>query len=288
MCWSKVFRLADHTVVTRQNWNRLVQIGLDRRHQTRVVYMGSTTRRENTHCSSLLLDVAKRRSLCQMRCRGYWLGDLVRAYSMYASCWVPLCKTLGAQRGAKTSKAFFWHQISKPRMVIPGMIFFYFKKGLLYRAMQKESNKKPVIKSRPGMMLITTKNLNTVAGWYPNCSMVLTTCCYGTDWIPWRIWSRRKTWMERTKIESEWKTEMITRMWKRCRCGDKKRRLSLQLLHLSLRRIHKSVRIKNIQHKWCLVKEQRSQGWSRTSGNLSIFCVSKMSAPSFLVNAMRM
>ena len=166
--------------------------------------------------------------------------------------------------------------------------FFFFQERAAIQSNAEGIKQKPVIKSRPGMMLITTKNLNTVAGWYPNCSMVLTTCCYGTDWIPWRIWSRRKTWMERTKIESEWKTEMITRMWKRCRCGDKKRRLSLQLLHLSLRRIHKSVRIKNIQHKWCLVKEQRSQGWSRTSGNLSIFCVSKMSAPSFLVNAMRM
>lgn len=62
--------------------------------------------------------------------------------------------------------------------------FFLFQERAAIQSNAEGIKQKPVIKSRPGMMLITTKNLNTVAGWYPNCSMVLTTCCYGTDWIP--------------------------------------------------------------------------------------------------------
>ena len=78
-------------------------------------------------------------------------GESVRAYSIYSSCWVALRRTLAAQRGALTSKAFLWRQMAKAMM------------------------------ATPARMPMTTKNLNSVAGWYPNCSMVLTTCCTGAD-----------------------------------------------------------------------------------------------------------
>ena len=61
-------------------------------------------------------------------------GDLVWAYSMYASCWVALRSTLAARRGALTSSAFLCLQIAKAMIVTPAI------------------------------MPMTTKNLNTVAG----------------------------------------------------------------------------------------------------------------------------
>ena len=75
-----------------------------------------------------------------------WLPLRIETGSIYASCWVAFLSTLAARRGALTSRAFLCLQIVTP-----------------------------------AMMPMTTKNLNTVAGWYPNCPMVLTTCTTGAD-----------------------------------------------------------------------------------------------------------